>query len=526
MNSLWKLLKINILHTFNINAVWHQNDPKERLKLGSFLLLMIFVGGVMCGYSYFYFSMLAPSFAAMNMMDSMIGTMMAMCSFLILFTSLYKVVGLVIGCKDYDMLSSLPIKNGVIMISKWATLYFGNLLFLLIILIPGIVVYQSYVLVDLSFYLILSLLIILLPLLPLTIGCLVGIVIRFLSSRFKYSNILTVVLSCGALMAYMYTVFQVQSETELLSLGTMMANMLNNIYPLTSTFIGALCNKNILDLVFFFLINVVSFGALTAILAKNYGRVNNALLERKTKGNYVLQKVKSSGVFITLLKKELKRYFASSIYVMNTAVGILLQTMAIVYFALQGQNLLTAIPIDLSALIGTLLPIFICVLIGMSSTTACSISMEGKQLWIMKTLPIRALDIFFAKICVNIIIALPLSIINTLLVAFVFDLAILDVLLGIIIIIFFTLCVSMSGIICNLLFPNFTWESETRAVKQSASVMLQMLFGVVLALIPGICIIVLEIPYTLYGFLAILIILAGLEYVYLKNTGSKIFYRL
>lgn len=526
MSNLWKLLKVNILHTFNINAVWHQNDPKERLKLGGFLLLMVFVCCVMCGYSYFYFSMLAPGFVAMDMMDNMIGTMMAMCSFLILFTSLYKVVGLVIGCKDYDMLSALPIKNSIVMISKWATLYIGNLLFLLIVLIPGIIVYQSYVAVDIVFYVILFISVLLLPLLPLTIGCLVGIVIRFLSSRFKYSNILTVILSCGALMVYMYTVFQVQSETELLSLGTMMANMLNNMYPLTTIFIGALCNKNFIDLIIFFLLNVVSFSIFIAIIAKNYGRINSALLERKTKGNYVLQKTKSSGVFITLLKKELKRYFASSIYVMNTAVGILLQTMAIVYFSLQGNELLGAIPIDVSGLIGSLLPVFICVLIGMSSTTACSISMEGKQLWVMKTLPVKAMDIFFAKICVNIIIALPLSMINILIVAFVFNLAIIDVLLGIVIISVFTLCVSMSGIICNLLFPNLTWQSEARAVKQSASVLLQMVFGVVLALLPGIGIIMLEIPYTLYGFLVILIILSGLEYMYLQNQGSKIFYRL
>lgn len=527
MNNLLRLLKVNLLHTFNINAIFHEESPKERLKLAGFLAIMLLVGVVACSYSYFYFSMLAPSYMAMGMIDMLLGTMMAICSFLILFTSVYKVVGLVIGCKDYDMLASLPIKNQDIMISKWATLYLGNLLFLLVILVPGVIVYQSYVHVDVMFYILLALLIMVLPLLPLTIGCLVGIVIRFLASRFKYSNILTVVLSCGAIILYMYFIFQLQSKTELVSIGTTVATMLNNMYPLTTIFVDALCNLDIVALVLFTIINVASFGIFTALLSKYYVRINNALLERKAKGNYVLTKAKRSGVLMTLFKKEMKRYFSSSIYVLNTAMGVLLQTVAIVYLAFQGEaTIREVIPMDISGLLVQVLPIFVCLLAGMCTTTACCISMEGKQLWIIKTLPISTMQIFLAKMLVNVVITLPLSIMNTLIISFVFHLPIVQVFLALLIIIVYVLCSSMSGLIINLFFPVFNWQSEARVVKQSISVMLQMVFGIALAIVPGVMLLVYGLPFVLEGYLIFLVILTSVEYLFLKNQGSKIFYQL
>ena len=43
---------------------------------------------------------------------------------------------------------------------------------------------------------------------------------------------------------------------------------------------------------------------------------------------------------------------------------------------------------------------------------------------------------------------------------------------------------SVLGITVNLLFPNFKWENEVRVVKQSASMSVYMLIGVLSGLLP------------------------------------------
>lgn len=525
MNSFKLLLKINILQTFNINEVLHGHNPKEKRKLIFFLALMVFIGIVLVGYSYMYFSFVAPALYQLQMLDMLIGVMMAVASFLIMFTSLYKVVGLIIGCKDYEMLAALPLKNSTIMISKWVTLYIGNLVSILLILLPGLYIYQSYISVGIGFYVMFVLCTLVLPLLPIVIGCIVGVIIKIASSRFKYSNIIAMILVFGAMGTYMYLITSIQSDTQLTELATSIVTSLNQMYPLTSTFIEAVCYQDITAVAIFLGINIFVFGIFTWVIAKGYMRLNTLVTGSRTNGKYRLKETKRTKVLPTLIKKEMKRYFASTIYVVNTAMGEVLQLLAVGYILIQGLGDFEQLFElgDISSMIAVLLPLFICLTAGMGCTTHVSISIEGKQFWISKSLPITPMQIFLSKMAVYLILALPISIFSTIALSLVFKLSILQLVTSLCLVVIFIICISMLGLVINLHFPQFDWQSETKLVKQSMASFLQVMIAMAVTVAPMAIIITTANTTIIYIYLLIIIIATIGLYQYLKTVGTKIF---
>jgi ABC-2 type transport system permease protein len=154
---------------------------------------------------------------------------------------------------------------------------------------------------------------------------------------------------------------------------------------------------------------------------------------------------------------------------------------------------------------------------------SCSISMEGKQWWIAKSIPVRSKDIFDSKILAALAIALP-----EYLIAVCFGLlAVKPSFLGAIWIIVIPAAYiafsAVSGIAVNLAMPVFNWENETRAVKQSASVMVTMLISLLGFVPPIVCLLVkTELPADFVLFTTLLVILAATAILYGLNNKKQI----
>lgn len=528
MNNLSLLLKINVLHLFNLNALLHEKNKKNKLKLFGFGFLLLLAGSIIPIYAYLYFYSMAPILYQMGTLDLLLGAMMAIASFIIMFTSIYKVVGMIINCKDYNLLSALPISNKTIMISKWTMLYVTNLIITLLVMIPAVIVYSLYIPVGFAFYLLYFLFAFLIPLIPLVIGCIIGILIQYISSLFKGKNIVSILLTFLLVLGVLYFSISIQTEEQLVDIGTMLTNMLNHIYPLTGMFIQAVAHYNWAMSALFIFINIAIFSLFIWFVSKQYQTLNSLVKKHNTVTHYQLEKTKSSTVFMTLLKKELKRYFSSTIYVTNTAMGIVLQTVGVIFLAFKGVSGLEqmlSLP-GISELLNGVLPLFICATISIGSTTAASISIEGKQLWIIKSLPVDIMTIFKAKIGVNLVLTIPLSLINIVILSFFFHLPIGQMIFMTVLTLVYIFFISLMGLIINLNFPVFDWMNEVQIVKQSVSSFISVFGGMATFLIPGYLFIRTGSMSILYGFLGIIILLTLLAYYYLKTVGTRIFNEL
>ncbi|MDO5846012.1 MAG: hypothetical protein Q4Q04_03715, partial [Methanocorpusculum sp.] len=160
---------------------------------------------------------------------------------------------------------------------------------------------------------------------------------------------------------------------------------------------------------------------------------------------------------------------------------------------------------------------------AISSTTACSVSMEGKHWWIVQSAPVSAKKIFDSKILVNLTVAFPFYAVSVILLAASIQMSAAGCLLLIILPVVYILFTAVLGLFVNLRLPMMEWESEVRVVKQSGSVMITMLAGIAAAGIPfALSFIVPEPAKTLMLFLVCAGVLAAAAVLYRKNTRTRL----
>jgi len=171
--------------------------------------------------------------------------------------------------------------------------------------------------------------------------------------------------------------------------------------------------------------------------------------------------------------------------------------------------------------------------VGMTCTTGSAISIEGKNLWILKSSPLEVKDIFISKIAVNIILLVPAIIVDTIMLAIAFDLTLINFMWTILIPTLLAILVSVGGLLINLYFPKLDWTSQVQVVKQSLSSMISILMGGILVAVMifitiGINKVFAITNVNLYlGAIALLLVLLILlVYTILKIKGEKLFNKL
>lgn len=118
-------------------------------------------------------------------------------------------------------------------------------------------------------------------------------------------------------------------------------------------------------------------------------------------------------------------------------------------------------------------------------TTASSISLEGKSLFIAKTMPVDAKLIFLAKLICNWIVAGPLLFVNCIILAVVFKLGFVNFAILFFLPLAFSVLLSAIGLYANIKWHKFDWKSDYNAVKNSMSVLVTVLGGYAILLSLG-----------------------------------------
>lgn len=140
---------------------------------------------------------------------------------------------------------------------------------------------------------------------------------------------------------------------------------------------------------------------------------------------------------------------------------------------------LLSLPIDLEGMV----PFAAAGVLSMMPVTATTISMEGKNWWIAKSLPLSVKNILDGKILMNLLLILPFYVLSELLLMIALRPGAWELLWLVLIPAVMILFSCVYGITVNLHFPVLEWESEVRIVKQSASAMLGGMGGFILTLL-------------------------------------------
>jgi ABC-2 type transport system permease protein len=114
----------------------------------------------------------------------------------------------------------------------------------------------------------------------------------------------------------------------------------------------------------------------------------------------------------------------------------------------------------------------------MSSVTLMSgsaLSLEGKNLWIPKVLPVRDREILLSKTLPQIIVSVPFTVISAIVIIIGFALPIKYIPFVILTPVIANASFAFLGSVINVLFPKFDYVNEAQVIKQSLSSFLLLL---------------------------------------------------
>lgn len=527
-NSTLILLKTQFLNQSGLNDLRYEKDKKKKSRS---ILLTITMSVVVLILALYCFGM-GYGLGSIGLVLVIPGYAFTLTSLLVMFFTIFKSNGILFAFKDYDMLMALPVKTTKVITSRFLLMYGMNLLISFVIMLPMGISYSLWAHPQILFYVMWLIIIFAAPLVPMTIAAVLGSIISAISSRSKHTNVVSIILSFALLIVFMGAGFSTgklsSSElkvSQLASLGTMLSDKMTEIYPLAGLIDKAACQYNMTALLAFLVISVVWYCVFVKIVSIKYKAINTGLTTHQTKSNYKLNSLKVKSPFYALYQKEIKRFFSSYLYVLNMGVGaVLLLAASIACFILGIDKIEQLLGIsNVEYMISSFVPFVTSAMLAMSCTSSVSLSLEGKNLWILQTSPVDSATIYRSKMAVNISLLLPVCLLSSLLMIIFLKADIMTALWIFVTPLSYVCFTSVWGIFVNIKMPNFTWESEVTVIKQSLASLLGIIGGMISGMIPlGILSILPDMDRNLLTGVITLVVIGITALLYRKTCAMKL----
>ncbi len=473
--SLLKAVLSNDMNLFKYQTGKNSSSFKKIVfPIFLFFLVIISIGA----YAYQIALILNP----IHLNFVLLSMFLAISTILTFVEGIYKSQGILFECRDNDLLFSLPIKKSMILFIRVFKLLLFEFLYNLMFLLPAIFVYAYFEKPGISFYLLSIFMTIMIPILPTILASFLGYMVKLLSEKFKSKKLVQTLFTSIIFLGIFFLSLNTNGVFKYLGEN---ANGINDLvtkfyYPIDA-YLSLLTKFDIIIFLKLIAVHVIPFFAFIILGQKYYFSIISSSKNNNYDNNQKKVIWKSSKPIISLIKKELKRYFSSPVYMFNTSFGLLLIFVFTIILCFKGKDefilLLANYGVNNSISIEHLFYGLILFSLSFTSISSASISLEGKTIAITKSLPIDYKIIFQSKILTCFIIELPLVILSELLFLFKFDVGFVffvELLLIPFIIIFIT---GVIGLIFNLKYPKLNASSDTEVVKQSMSSMISLFLG-------------------------------------------------
>lgn len=401
----------------------------------------------------------------------------------------YKAGDLLFKPRDNDMLLAMPIRRTTIVLARMIKFYLFEMVYCLIFLLPAIIAYPVYVNVGVSYYFVAMVMLILVPVIPIAISCLVGLVIAAVSSRFRHKTFLQIVISFVSMFAIVGLVFLLNGSSGLDGQGLIAfgENATGWYYP-AWTFVNLVTGFHGWELLLFVVVNMVVLLVTVWVVGrfcfKIITRLSTESRVRKVGVNYKFIRHSQT---IAMVKKEMTRYFNTPVLLMNTAMGLVFFVMAVGVLCFQFDSIAGSLvgsvenfPLTIDEMRG-FLPGVTFAMVAFASLLTCitatMISLEGRAISILKSMPISGVKVIMTKVLAAVLLIVPVTAVGSLIMAVRFQFGIVETVLVMVGVVVMPLVTELIGILINLKYPRFDADSDTVVVRQSASVMVATFLG-------------------------------------------------
>ena len=522
MRPLWILVKLYVNSVFRFSVMRHSKEKREKK---SAIMGVVAIGIIAVTYGFMSASNAATIFLLQGVSAAPFLLMGTMASVFALVMAFSQGSATLSAFADFDTLMGMPVRTTTVVIARFLALYLVEAVYTLPFLLPCGLVYAIFAKPAFWFYPAYLLMVLLVPVLPLVIGSAADILVGAVFAKSKHRKAITSTIKTVFLLVFVAGAYLMPQLTSRIYADVEgISRTLSRIYPPALWFAKAATGSVPMFLLF-------TFGSLGLcalyvwVLKRTFLWMHDRLTSGYHVKNYRLSRQRQSSAQKALFAIELRRFFDSTAWVLNTVFGSILILILGVAGGIFAKRLIALIAsIGMERMTAGLL-IGVMIFCATASPTTCSaISMEGKQIWISKQLPVPAKQWLSAKLYVNLVLVTPSILIATTILAFAFRPVLnpLDIVGLYLLPVAALLCSTVVGLFVNAKMPRLNWKTETEVVKQSGAVLIMLLicFGmVVFTLAP---VLILHRSWVALALAAALLVPTGIFYAKLMRNAEQI----
>ena len=475
-----RLIKVFFKENFSLRRLIGTDISKNKKKAFLLGLLILYALGVFVfSFGYLFFD-LGKVLDAMNMLWMLLMFVFLYASAISVMFVLLRANGYLFRYKDYPILAPLPIPQRTVLFAKTTVMMVMVYFPLAIMCAPIAFSYFYFFGFSILRFIVFLIGLLLIPLVPVVIFSFISLLIVRMTAGFRKSNLLNIILMIAVFIGAMMFSFSFSfsgGDNPLLGQQDFLTE-LGEIYLPMQWFVEAVHDLNFVSLLLLVATHLLPMLGFIVLIQKMAHKTNQKSVTIVTRKNARKAVSQVRPVFESLMIKEVRKFFSVPIYAVNCGFGPILMiilSVASLFFKTRIQTFLETY-VELGVSIEIILLIFIAFSISSVYTSAVSLSLEGKNFWIIKSMPIHPTLIMNAKMAFNVLLTVPVAIVSLILFMVSFSLGTVTVLMMILALITTSLLTSAFGSFINLHFPKFEFMNDTEVVKQSVGALIAI-FG-------------------------------------------------
>ena len=475
------LLKTLLLSTSTRNIFRYTTDKKKKRRMIGGTIGAIILYGLLMAYSI----LMCIGYGKAGLINAA-PVMCALVTSVIAFVfTFFKTNGYLFNFKEYDMLMSLPLEARSVAGCKFLYMYIKSLPWYLSISTAMMVGYGYFARPAVYVYPVWFVLSFFLPVIPMLAAAFLGFLIAKISAGFRKTNIIQTVLTfifvifCFSIRFIVQDLFKNNQVEQIMGMISRMTGSAADIYLPAGWFSNAVTKHGISDMLLLMGVSLILYSVVFLIVGNSYRNINSALKSHAASKRFRMKAQKKRSKVQTIAFKEFRRLTGSTVYMTNAAIGEVLAVLVGLVILVIGFDKIIALvtqgaPISAS-LLQPAIPFIIYFFIGMVATTACSPSLEGRNYWIIQSLPIEKKTVYQGKMLFNMYLTVPAMAFSTLCICLSARVPVLNIFLYLLQ--GFALCAFSTawGCVCGTRHMRLDWENEVEVIKQGAAVTIYML---------------------------------------------------
>ena len=474
------LLRTLLLSTSQRNIYRYSSDKKKKGRIVGNTIGLVILYLMLTAYCV----LMCVGYGMAGIIDSAPVMCALTISALAFIFTFFKTNGYLFNFREYDMLMSLPFETKTVAACKFLYMYVNSMPWYAVISVSMLIGYGIYARPPVIIYPVWLILSVFLPMIPMLAAAFLGFLIAKVSAGFRKTNLIQTVLTfallifCFSARFFLEDMFRNSKVEQTLETVSEATGRAAGIYLPAGWFSDAVTKKSISGGLLLIGVSVLLFAVLFAVVGRSYRNINSAMKSHAAAKTFKMTAQKRRSVLSAIAFKEFKRLTGSTVYMTNAAIGEILAAIVGVITLVFGADRIVALvtagsPLEASML-QPAIPFIVYFFIGMVATTVCSPSLEGKNYWIVQSLPITKQALYQGKMLFNMCLTVPFMVFSTLCLCISGRVPVADTLLFLFLGLALCAFSTAWGCVCGIKHMRLDWENEVEVIKQGSAVAIYM----------------------------------------------------